>query len=744
MNENKKQERFIGLWGATGIGVGAIVGGGILALAGVAFSTTGVGAIIAFALNGLIAFITAISFAEMSTAFPESGGTYTFAKKVLSVKTAFAVGWIVWFASIVAAVLYALGFASYAAVAINHLIKAVWGDIPLWVNESQLTTSLAVLAALLYMFSLVYKSGAGKQWATIGKLIVFAILITGGFWALANRPFPTILQAVTPILPHGASGLFLAMGYTFIALQGFEFIAVMGGEISSPEKTIPKAMMLSLAIGLLVYLPLLFIVAAVGFQPGESIVAASAKHPETIIAVAVQNYMGPAGFWLVVVAAVLSMLSALKANLLAASWVAFTMGRDRTLPRQFGRMDSSRKTPVAAILATTSMVIIILFVVPDLAAAGAAASLIFLFSFALVHVISILARKRAGKLQPPFKAPWFPLLPGLGLVICVILAVSQGIAVPSAGLITVAWLVIGVGLFLFLFARHALIADASAEAWDPHLVRVRGRNPLILVPIANPENAEAMVMVANALTPADVGKILLFSVVSIDKDWSSDVSLPKPLADAQRVLKQALLTSYACGIYPEALVTMAEKPWSEISRVASTHRCESLLLGLTDLKEKVMGAQLEKLMSVVDCDVIILRAPKDWHMKDVRKILVPVRGRSEHNILRARLLTSLCRTGQHEVTFLRIVPKHTSIKNCKKMSKELLNLAEDEVRGVYPKVEIVRSDVAEDELIKYANANDLIILGLQRSGIRRKYFGEITLKIARNTQGAVIMISRKG
>lgn len=122
MQEGSAQERPLGLFGATGVGVGAIVGGGILALAGVAYAATGPGAVVAFALNGVIAFLTALSYAEMSSAFPESGGTYTFAKKVLSVPAAFAVGWVVWFASILAGLLYALGFASYAVLGVEHAV----------------------------------------------------------------------------------------------------------------------------------------------------------------------------------------------------------------------------------------------------------------------------------------------------------------------------------------------------------------------------------------------------------------------------------------------------------------------------------------------------------------------------------------------------------------------------------------------------------------------------------------------
>ena len=108
-------ERHLGLFGATALGVGAIVGGGILALAGVAFAATGPSAMIAFALNGVIAGLTAVSFAELARRFPESGGIYTYAKKVVSIEVAFMVGWVVWFASIVAGVLYAIGFSAFAS-----------------------------------------------------------------------------------------------------------------------------------------------------------------------------------------------------------------------------------------------------------------------------------------------------------------------------------------------------------------------------------------------------------------------------------------------------------------------------------------------------------------------------------------------------------------------------------------------------------------------------------------------------
>ncbi|MBA2244364.1 MAG: amino acid permease, partial [Gemmatimonadetes bacterium] len=107
--------------GATGIGVAAIVGGGILVLGGVAVAEAGASAIVAFALNGAIALLTALAFAELATAFPTNGGQYVYARRAFSVRAAFGVGWLMTFAHVVAAVLYALGFAAYAVAALEAL-----------------------------------------------------------------------------------------------------------------------------------------------------------------------------------------------------------------------------------------------------------------------------------------------------------------------------------------------------------------------------------------------------------------------------------------------------------------------------------------------------------------------------------------------------------------------------------------------------------------------------------------------
>ena len=232
-------ERSLGLLGAMGVGVGAIVGGGILALAGAAFAATGPSAVLAFGLNGLIALLTALSFAEVSSKFPQSGGSYTFAKKVLSVESAFTVGWVVWFASIMAAALYALGFAQFALMAFGQL----WPHQPApdWLGGRAAICTLALLATIAYALVLTRRRAGGGQVANLGKMVVFAVLIGGGLWALTGRSLEQVGGSLRPFFTEGAAGLFRAMGFTFIALQGFDLIAAVAGEIRQPERTIPRA-----------------------------------------------------------------------------------------------------------------------------------------------------------------------------------------------------------------------------------------------------------------------------------------------------------------------------------------------------------------------------------------------------------------------------------------------------------------------------------------------------------------------
>lgn len=723
------------------MGVGAIVGGGILALAGVAFATTGPSAIVAFALNGGIAFLTALSFAELASRFPESGGTYTYARKVLTVEAAFAVGWVVWFASVVAAVLYALGFAVFLIPFLEQFVRAAGATPPGWLGGRFAMLLYALAAVGYYVWSLTRATNRGGQWATIGKVAVFGFLIVAGFWVLFTRP-PSIEELKTsfqPFLASGGQGLVQAMGYTFIALQGFDLIAAVGGEVKRPERTIPRAMFLSLAMALGIYLPLLFLIVAVG-SPGRPIAALAGENPEILVAVSVGNFLGPAGYWLIVVAGVLSMLSALNANLLAASRFAKTMASDRTLPRWVDHETPGRGAPVRAIQLTGVIVAFLLIAVPNVATAGAISGLIFLLSFTLAHGIAYLVRKRAVD-TGPFQAFAFPLVPVVGGVACLALGMFQALAVPSAGVLAALWLSLGAVLYVTQFAHGARVVDASSEALDPQLMRYRGRSPLTLVPIANPASTETLVDMAHALAPRSVSRVLLLSVVSQPTEWP-EVGLPAQLVDAQSILGGALAKALSADLRPEALITVSNEPWKEIARVAARYRPESLLLGLGKLDKSLMAGPLERLVGRTEADAVILAAPSDWDLSKARRILVPSGGGRAQSPIRARLLGRLSQSGEQEVTFLRVVPRGTSSETLRRAEKDLRKLAQDEAPDVSEGVVVVSDDVVA-EVVERSAENQLVILGLQRIGRRQKIFGEKMLEIAQGIKCPLLMISQR-
>jgi nucleotide-binding universal stress UspA family protein len=451
--------------------------------------------------------------------------------------------------------------------------------------------------------------------------------------------------------------------------------------------------------------------------------------------------MGPLGFWLVVLAAILSMLSGLYVNLFAASRIALAMAHDRTLPSQLGKIHKTRRTPTMAVLASFGAIVLVLVLISDVAAAGAAASLIFLVSFTLAHGTGILARRRGAERATTFRTPWFPAVQVAGACTCLGLAIFQGITVPAAGLIVGLWLGLGGIVYVGLLARRARVFDASRQAQDPYLVQLRGRSPLVLVPIANPANAEAMVAVASALAPTRVGRVLLLSVVTQPERWEPGEP-PQSLLAAQDVLRESLSASFSSGLAPEMLTTVAPKPWTEILRVARTHRCESLLIGLSDLNEDASESHLEALISGVRCDVVVFRAARGWRLEEVRRVLVPIAGWGGHDVLRARLLGSLCRKGSREIVLLRVLPYGTVPSVERSAERGLKRIAVDEVPG--PVVtEVVKSHEVTMEIAQRAMESDLVILGLQRSGRRRKLFGDLTLQIARNTNSGIIMIGSR-
>jgi APA family basic amino acid/polyamine antiporter len=417
------------------------------------------------------------------------------------------------------------------------------------------------------------------------------------------------------------------------------------------------------------------------------------------------------------------------------------MAQDRTLPHVLERVNSRHGTPQLALWLTGGLVCVVLLIVGGVGPAGAAASLIFLVTFALTHLICILARWRKRD-HEGFRVPLWPVLPGLGAAACLALAVFQGAAVPLAGLIVGAWLVAGFFCYLSLFGRRARVYDAASESSDPDLLELRGRSPLVLVPIANPANAGVMALLAACISPPRIGRVLLLNVARFPHD---DQGAQDDLATTAEVLRQSMNAAMREQVHVEGLATVSADPWIEIDRVARAHRCANVLLGMAGLEDPEVRGRLENLASRLPGNVVIFRAPPGWRPRAVRQVLVPIGGRIVHNALRARLLNGLRRRveGELAVTYLLVRPVSTSEPERLRTERLWSQLVTDETQAL-SRVLAVRSDDVAQAILSIASEMDLVVLGLNRPNPRRRVFGPLTTRLVQDISCAVMVIGQQG
>ncbi|NJL72886.1 MAG: hypothetical protein HC888_15710 [Candidatus Competibacteraceae bacterium] len=213
------------------------------------------------------------------------------------------------------------------------------------------------------------------------------------------------------------------------------------------------------------------------------------------------------------------------------------------------------------------------------------------------------------------------------------------------------------------------------EYTDPELLQLRGRSPLVLVPIANPANAAALSTLGICFSPT-AGRVMMLTIVPPTRTPNDR----EPIEAMTEVVRRSMNASLESGISrTETLIAVAADPWSEIARVAVTHRCALTLLGMSNLGDEALHDRIESLAAELPGNLAILRAPAGWHPQDVGRVLVPLGGRGVHNALRARLLTALShRYGRagFEIRYLIVVPPQTS----KKERDRLFNMWTD-LRG---------------------------------------------------------------
>jgi APA family basic amino acid/polyamine antiporter len=388
-------KRTLNLLDATSVGIGAIIGAGIFVVLGIAIGYAGPAIIISIIVAGVVASFTAFSFAELGSAIPKEGGAYQFAFELISPFAGFLVGCLWLFAQIVAGAAISLGFASYlVAIFPTFSLKAV-------------AVAIALILTGVNLIGI-------KQSATVNNILVIikvAILcVFIGFGIFQVNP-----QNFAQFSPNGLFGILQGAGFIFFAYLGFGRIAALGEEVKNPEKNLPLSILIALTVSIVIYL--FAGLTATGLQDYR--ILAQSGSPIADAAKTMGNFTIVAA---VSFGALIAIVGVLLTNLIGLSRVAFAMARNGQLPKSIAKVSSRFGTPYIAVLAMSALLIVIAFAL-DLKQAVAITSFALLSTHLIVNFSAIRLRKKMPS-SAKFRVPFYPLIPVLGLLSCIILMFS--------------------------------------------------------------------------------------------------------------------------------------------------------------------------------------------------------------------------------------------------------------------------------------------------------------------------------
>ncbi len=356
------------------MGVGGMVGGGIFSVLGLSVALAGHAAPLAFALGGIIALLTGLSYARLGLAFHSDGGSFTYLEHAFTNRNVAGIGgWMLVVGYVGTMALYAYTFSVYGTAMLgssNHV--------------GAMRHLLQSFILLLFMAINLYgikAAGETEDLIVMIKVLILSLFaITGLFFVEAKR--------LTPFFNSGLSGVLMGGTLVFVAYEGFELIPNSVNEMKDPRRDLGRGILISIVVTITIYL--LVSLVAVGNLVPEEIT----RYKEYALAVAAQPFLGRSGFILIGLGAILSTASAINATMFGTARLAMVMAQESDLPRVFSHRERGNIPYVSLIFIT---LLTLLFVnTTDLTIISSFASSTFLLLFAAINMSALRLRRRIG------------------------------------------------------------------------------------------------------------------------------------------------------------------------------------------------------------------------------------------------------------------------------------------------------------------------------------------------------------
>ncbi|MCE2512626.1 MAG: amino acid permease [Acidimicrobiia bacterium] len=428
--------RSLGLRHVFVLSTGAMLSSGLFLLPGLAAAEAGPGAVLAYALAGVVAVPAMLSVAELSTAMPRAGGAYYFLVRAYGPAVGTFSGMATWLSLVLKDAFALVGMSAYLNIVF---------DVP--------AKPLAIV--LIAGFTVVNIVGTRASALVQLLLVGFVLAVMGWFLAAGLPQIGGGEGSLDGFFADGAGGLVSVIGLVFVSYGGLTKVASAAEEINDPSRNIPLGMGLALLVSTALY--------TLGVLVAVAVVPPSLLHEDLApIYTAAEEVLPTAGAVLVVLAALAAFSSATNAGILAAARYPLAMSRDRLVGERLGRLNRFN-TPAWGVAVTgAGMAVVVLTL--DVAAIAKVASAFVLLTLALVNsAVLVLRASRIASYAPGFTAPLFPYLQLAGIAIDLYLIFELGAV---ALLLTGASVVVGVLWYVFYGRTRSMHGGAIYHVFE--------------------------------------------------------------------------------------------------------------------------------------------------------------------------------------------------------------------------------------------------------------------------------------
>ena len=452
--EGTQLKRAVGATQLTAMGVGAIIGTGIFVVIGEGSAIAGPAVILSFVLAAVACAFSALSYAELASSIPVSGSAYTYAYATLGELVAWIIGWdlILEYGVSVAAIAVGWGgnLNAFLDAAFGFALPAAISAAPEDGGVVNLPAVFIVLAITLLLVRGVTESVRVNLVMVVIKLAVLVFFIAVAFVNFSTDNF-------TPFAPQGVDGITSAAAIIFFAYIGFDAVSTGSEEARNPSRDLPLAILGSLGICTLFYV--LTVTGAIG-------IATPAQMSGSDAPLAAALDQGAGMTWAAAIlslGAVIAITSVVLVIFYGQTRIFFAMCRDGLLPRRLATVNQRYGTPARLTIGLGILIAILAALVP----LGTIVELVnigTLFAFILVNIGVIVLRRTRPDMPRPYRVPWSPVLPLIGIAFAVYLMLDLPL---DTWLRFAGWLAVGLLIYFLYGYRHSRLRTATPSPAPP-------------------------------------------------------------------------------------------------------------------------------------------------------------------------------------------------------------------------------------------------------------------------------------